>query len=537
MLKRRLFPLLAVVFLFLSFLPSITLTYAAEIGTAADSLSKIYCDRRSGNQMNLETWYGGKCNTDNLEETIGFGDIILLDLLEKVAGSKTDDGSALEGLLIDLLGSETSTSTTPLAFSSSDSALMGSAKAISFIFQQRPASSMDYLAYVNQNLADKKIVQPAYAQEGYGFQALQPILPIWKAFRNASYFFFILAFIAYGFMIMFRIKINPQTVISIQLALPKLIATLLLITFSYAIAGLIIDFFYLITAMGFNLLTFGGVITNELYTKFVSGFGLGIGAPFTFAYIHLLFGGLTSKLLSAILVLPPALVNIMAKTIFLPLSIILSLVLAIALLYTFFKIFWMLLKSYIIMLLSIIFSPLILLGNIIPGSKTFGTWLKNIFAELSVFISTMIMFVFAFYFMGPMRMLYGTINMPGTGVGDPLANGNMWVPSPLMGQLPQDWGLGLNSEGWFALIGVGMLLMIPKLAEMIKNALQIKDLGYGSAISEGLMWGPGAIQKGAGTHLGRQLQQQGFGAISDKLGDTRAGGFFKGLSERNKPRS
>ena len=288
MLKKLLLPLTTTIFVFFSLLPSLTPSHATETNTTADDLSQIYCDKRKGNQMNLETWYGGKCETDNLEETIGFGDIILLDLLEKVAGSKTDDGKQLEQLLLELFRSDNSTpTTTPIAFSSTDSALQGSAKAISFLYQQRPASSIDYLAYVNQNLSNKKIVKPAYAQEGYGFRVLQPILPVWKALRNVSYFVFIIAFIVYGFMIMFRVKINPQTVISIQLALPKLIATLLLITFSYAIAGLIIDFFYIIAAMGFNLLTLGKIITHEKYTQLASGFGLGISGPLLLSYIHL----------------------------------------------------------------------------------------------------------------------------------------------------------------------------------------------------------------------------------------------------------
>ena len=42
-------------------------------------------------------------------------------------------------------------------------------------------------------------------------------------------------------MIMFRSKLNPQTSVSIQLALPKIVVSLILVTFSYAfIAWLLI---------------------------------------------------------------------------------------------------------------------------------------------------------------------------------------------------------------------------------------------------------------------------------------------------------
>ena len=83
------------------------------------------------------------------------------------------------------------------------------------------------------------ITQPVYAQ-GIGFSALTPTLQVWKAFRNLSYFLFIIIFIVVGFMIMFRAQINPQTVVTVQAALPKIVVTLIMITFSYAIAVLLL---------------------------------------------------------------------------------------------------------------------------------------------------------------------------------------------------------------------------------------------------------------------------------------------------------
>ncbi len=44
-----------------------------------------------------------------------------------------------------------------------------------------------------------------------------------------------------GLMVMFRQRINPQTVITAQAALPGLVIGLILITFSYFLAGLISD--------------------------------------------------------------------------------------------------------------------------------------------------------------------------------------------------------------------------------------------------------------------------------------------------------
>jgi hypothetical protein len=85
---------------------------------------------------------------------------------------------------------------------------------------------------------------PVYAQ-GIGFAAIKPFMSVWKVFRDLSYMLVVLVLIAIGFMIMFRAKLNPQTVISVENSLPKIVVALLLITFSFAIAGFLIDLMYI----------------------------------------------------------------------------------------------------------------------------------------------------------------------------------------------------------------------------------------------------------------------------------------------------
>ena len=85
---------------------TIFLSIPAQTLAADDDLLQIYQDRRSGNQMNLETWYGGK-HGGTPEESIGFGDIILLDLMEKVGGSSNENAQELEKLLNDMMSSKT----------------------------------------------------------------------------------------------------------------------------------------------------------------------------------------------------------------------------------------------------------------------------------------------------------------------------------------------------------------------------------------------------------------------------------------------
>ena len=129
---------------------------------------------------------------------------------------------------------------------------------IAAMYANPPASTAYYAYDLLQNAG---FAPKAYAQ-GIGFSGLSPILPLWKAFRNISYMILVIVLIAIGFMIMFRMKIDPQTVISVQNALPKIVVTLILITFSYAIAGLLIDLMYLTLLLVINIFGSTGLIHN-----------------------------------------------------------------------------------------------------------------------------------------------------------------------------------------------------------------------------------------------------------------------------------
>ncbi len=136
--------------------------------------------------------------------------------------------------------------------------------------QTPPASGIEYIAQVKDNFLGK----PAYAQ-GVGFQGLQFLLPLWRGFRNVIYVISTIIFIVIGIMIMLRVKISPQAVITVQSAIPKLITTLILVTFSYAIAGLVIDLANFLQA--FVIAIFFSIkdkpLGNNLFTEHVWGSG------------------------------------------------------------------------------------------------------------------------------------------------------------------------------------------------------------------------------------------------------------------------
>src|SRR3989344_4356365 len=99
---------------------------------------------------------------------------------------------------------------------------------VGVLFANRPVRSIDYLASVGNGLG---IVKEAQAQVvGSGNAVLNPVIALWQVSRNVSYLVMIIIFIVIGLMVMFRQKINPQTVITAQAALPGLVVGLILIT-------------------------------------------------------------------------------------------------------------------------------------------------------------------------------------------------------------------------------------------------------------------------------------------------------------------
>lgn len=118
------------------------------------------------------------------------------------------------------------------------------------LYTHPPLRTADYIASLRQNF---NLVPAAHAQVGgSGAAVLSPILRLWQVSRNISYVVMIVIFMVIGFMVMFRQRINPQTVITAQAALPGLVIGLVLITFSYFLASLITD----VAFLGTNLVGF-----------------------------------------------------------------------------------------------------------------------------------------------------------------------------------------------------------------------------------------------------------------------------------------
>lgn len=73
------------------------------------------------------------------------------------------------------------------------------------------------------------------------FSLAEVFYNMWEQSRNLTYFLIIIPAVAYGFAIMFRMQINPQTQVTLMRALPRLLVVILLITFSYPIIALMVQ--------------------------------------------------------------------------------------------------------------------------------------------------------------------------------------------------------------------------------------------------------------------------------------------------------
>jgi hypothetical protein len=259
-------------------------------------------------------------------------------------------------------------------------------------------------------------------------------------------------------MIMLRIKISPQATITIQSIIPKIIISLILVTFSYAIVGLLIDFSQVIANLGISLIynitgnkssisdfaiwgKNARLVNNNNGWDFVHGLIIAwTGNTFWGQVAAWILGGLGF---------------LVGVGVILVLRLILS-----------FKLFFGLVKCYITILLKTIIGPLEICLGAIPNLKTgFGTWFISIFANLMVFPIVKIFLVLAL----ELREL--------------LWHKYVWVPDTISGV---DTGSGrafiavaVSFAAWF---------ILAKLPKIVPEAIfKIKDeLGFGAAIGENM---------------------------------------------------
>jgi hypothetical protein len=387
--------------------------------------------------------------------------------------------------------------------------VMGIAAVTDSVLSTQPASGVKYIA---DTAARLHIIPEAYAQ-GVGFKGLQPALQAWKLTRNMAYALSIIAIVILSFMIMFRVKISPQVVITVQSALPKIVIALILITFSYAIAGLIVDLAYLVLGFIATLIKSAGVELTSLtwldfFTKFTFAPGL-FWSLILSLLVFLVFWAFTGALLGGgVLAVTggAGTIPVIAGAV---IGGILFLILVIMMIIAALKILWLLVKSVINILLLIIAAPLMILFGTFSATAGFGSWLRSLIANVLVFPTVRIMLFLCHYFFWGLKTAEGSSG----GLADmALFNPLKIIPfggseTNLPGFLPFELGTGFLA--WILTFGV--FFITPKIGDMIKSMAEGKPFAYGTAIGEA--FGPvGAVTGFAPVRAVREYGAQKTGA-------------------------
>ena len=394
-----------------------------------------------------------------------------------------------------------------------------------------PASGIEYIAQSWGNVLGR----PAYAQ-GVGFKGLEFLLPLWRSFRNIVYVLSSLIFIGIGIMIILRVKISPQAVITIQSAVPQIITSLVLVTFSYAIAGLIIDLGNFILGLvvallfsaqkiplseslfptwswssGFVGLSDLGNALKALWDELLGAFG--VPKPLSFHYLAnpdintlnlLTFRALPGWLALVMLggLLGSVIFGIFAGSVGniilggtgngilsgiggllggglggllggLLIPIILCIVVAIWLI----KLYFGLITTYVTLIFKIIIGPLEIAFGAFPNSKMgFGSWFRDVVAYVAVFPVVTIFLILVNIIVDAVVGGLGNFGS-GAGVGQPA----VWAPGLI------NLGGTITPAILGAAIGLAGLALLSKLPAMVPEFIfMIKPSPWGKAIGENL---------------------------------------------------
>lgn len=374
-----------------------------------------------------------------------------------------------------------------------------SGKMVAALFQNGP-TSQQYLADIANNIGLPQLAPRAYAQ-GTGYAAMGPFLEFWKGFRNVAYALYIIMFVVVGIMIMLRTKINAQTVITIQAALPNLLVTLLLITFSYAIVGFMIDIMYFLIYFLVYLLSTIGIIGTpvDAINRLLGGSAWSVIFSGRNSVIWAVAAA-SDRLLSGV---GDGLTGFLGKgaAIFSPSALFAAVWLGV----TMIKLMFVLVKAYVMLIIQTVTAPVQILMNAMPGSKAFSEWLKKTASYLLPFPVVAAMFIFAAILVGdPSKSTlwnmgaYGSGNNP-FGIDSSSSfyaqtgtDGSMWLPPFTL------TGTDLQANDLMGLIGFFIFTMTPAAAKMAMDWLQVKESPYTSEIGAGLgqAWQLGQMPSG-----------------------------------------
>ncbi len=365
-------------------------------------------------------------------------------------------------------------------------------KGFAYVFEKN--TSLSGVAYIRNSLAGFHLIPEAQAQAGFGFRVLGPVQNVWKVFRDITYGLFVLVIVAFAFMIMFRLKLNPQTVVTVQSAIPRVIITLLLITFSYAIAGFLIDIMYVAMAIislvfvnsGLFFATWNQIfdlITTGPHSAGIIGWFLVLWEVIQITITGFLWGASGLQNLERFTASVGRILG----------SIILIGVIVWAII-NFLRAGITFLKAYVTIIISVIFAPFIIAFGALTPSGGFGSWMKNLIQNLAVYpiggalLLLSVMFFQASY-PGVRMQLQTDLGVQINDVFDISTQGGSWYPPLTVGTQAS----GFDPLPFLWLIsGIACIFLIPQVAEIGKG-MASGQFAMGTALGAamGSAWGYG----------------------------------------------
>ena len=397
--------------------------------------------------------------------------------------------------------------------------LMEQGHYLAMMFEYQPGLN-EYFADLLDNIGIPTISH-AYAQ-GTGYSAMSTFLPFWKAFRNLAYSLYIVMFVVVGVMIMLRTKVNAQTIITIQTALPNLLITLLLITFSYAIVGFMIDLMYFL--IYFVVYLFSSIDIIRTPTKAIDRLLSYSAWSVIFEGRNTIIKAVSQAITQALSGLGTGALGVVGA-----ISSALSwiglgyLLVAVWLAVAMLKLMWTLMNCYFMLLVQTITAPIQILMNAMPGSKAFSEWLKKTASYLIPFPVVACMFIFAAVLIGdPSRAtIMGGKPLFGKDDGNPFGinpsaelysnyggrafgtknTGAIWLPPFTLTDYSEE------PASLMVLLGFFIITMTPAAAKMAMDWLQVKASPYTSEIGAG-MGGAIGLMKYPGSMISSTKQKQ-----------------------------
>ncbi|TSC87856.1 MAG: Uncharacterized protein G01um10147_359 [Microgenomates group bacterium Gr01-1014_7] len=441
----------------------------------------------------------------------------------------------------------------------SGGALGATTSIIGALYANPPISTSQYLANLGEQIG---FVKPAHAQViGSGAQVLDPISKLWQVSRNISYVAMIVVFVIIGMMVMFRNRINPQTVITAQAALPGLVIGLILITFSYFLAALISDMAFVGTnVVGYyfaaaqdqtndpqrtnlvqhisdkNVINIFGPLTGIVGHDDVSGFldtiigqlpgitqltlrtiagflvaqffgpiaggigGIGTAISAGAGPVAFIIGPLTQLLT----LLAAGIVGFTAPTF--TFGFALGFIATLALIYAMIRLLLRLVSAFLTIIFLTISAPFQFMAAALPGRQGIATgWILNMLANILIFPAVLAVFYFVAFILGTDKI--GTDYPLKISSSNQIENSGFIQSVSAAGGPVQFTGPtlplfgGLNLGFIHILLAFGALMALPKIPDVVVGA--IGRMGQaGQLLGQEISGGIGAGQRYAGQSQG-----------------------------------